>query len=112
MMTPEDKQRLEACTREIAEILHRNAEVKDVEQLQTLEGIEIAVREQMLENVNPKVGNFLLKKQWDKREGDVKQVITLFRDCKFKRAINFVDYIRKHRLRMPEYSYLQQLSLP
>jgi hypothetical protein len=44
-------------------------------------------------------------------EGDVEQAITLFRDCKFKRAINFVDYIRKHRLRVPEYSYLQQLGL-
>ena len=31
-MTPEEKVRLEACTREIAEILYRNAEAKDVEQ--------------------------------------------------------------------------------
>jgi hypothetical protein len=43
-MTSEEKQRLEACTREIAEILYRNAEEKDVEQLKTLEGIEIEVR--------------------------------------------------------------------
>ena len=42
-MTPEEKVRLEACTREIAEILYRNAEAKDVEQLKTLEGIEIDV---------------------------------------------------------------------
>ncbi|MCA6610608.1 MAG: ISKra4 family transposase, partial [Pseudanabaena sp. M158S2SP1A06QC] len=48
-MPPEEKERLEACTREIAEILYRNAEAKDAEQLKTLEGIEIAVREQMLE---------------------------------------------------------------
>lgn len=61
-MTPEEKERLEACTREIAEILYRNAEAKDAEQLKTLEGIEIAVREQMLENVSPKVGIFLSKK--------------------------------------------------
>ncbi|OIP69264.1 MAG: hypothetical protein AUK48_14790 [Oscillatoriales cyanobacterium CG2_30_44_21] len=61
-MTPEEKGRLEACTREIAEILYRNAEVKDVEQLKTPEGIEIAVREQMLENVSPNVGIFLSKK--------------------------------------------------
>lgn len=61
-MTPEEKVRLEACTREIAEILYRNAEAKDVEQLKTLEGIEIAVREQMLENVSPNVGIFLSKK--------------------------------------------------
>ncbi|MEI6429378.1 MAG: ISKra4 family transposase, partial [Pseudanabaena sp. ELA607] len=43
-MTPEEKSRLEACTREISEILYRNAEAKDAEQLKTLEGIEIAVR--------------------------------------------------------------------
>lgn len=70
MMTPEDKQRLEACTREIGEILYQNAEVKDVEQLKTLEGIEIAVREQMLENVSPKVGIFLLKKAVGQKQGN------------------------------------------
>ena len=70
-MTPEEKVRLEACTREIAEILYRNAEAKDVEQLKTLEGIEIAVREQMLKNVSPNVGIFCRKKQWDKsRKGE------------------------------------------
>jgi hypothetical protein len=62
-MSPEDKERLETCTREIAEILYRNVEGKDAEQLKTLEGIEIAVREQMLENVSPKVGIFLSKKE-------------------------------------------------
>lgn len=61
-MTPEEKGKLEACTREIAEILYRDAEAKDAEQLKTLEGIEIAVREQMLEKVSPKVGIFLSKK--------------------------------------------------
>lgn len=65
-MTPEEKARLEACTREIAEILYREAESKDAEQLKTLEGIEIAVREQMLENVSPNGGIFCRKKQWDK----------------------------------------------
>jgi hypothetical protein len=45
---------------------------------------------------------------WD---GDVEAAIALFRDCKFKRAINFVDYMRKHRPRMPEYGYLHQLGM-
>jgi hypothetical protein len=67
-MTSEEKQRLEACTREIAEILYRNAEEKDVEQLKTLEGIEIAVREQMLENVSPNVGIFLSKQAVGQRQ--------------------------------------------
>jgi hypothetical protein len=68
-MTPEEKDRIEACSREIAEILYRNAEAKDADQLKTLEGIEIAVREQMLENVSPKVGIFLSKKAVGQKQG-------------------------------------------
>lgn len=58
-MSPEDKQRIEECTAEIAAILYKNAETKDAEQLKTLAGIEVAVREQVLEHVSPKVGIFL-----------------------------------------------------
>jgi hypothetical protein len=61
-MTPEDQERLEACTLELAEILYRNADNKDALQLKTLEGIELAVREQVLENVSPKIGFFLSRK--------------------------------------------------
>jgi hypothetical protein len=43
--------------------------------------------------------------------GDVKSAIALFEGCKFKRAVNFVDYLRKHCLRIPEYSYFHQLGL-
>jgi hypothetical protein len=43
--------------------------------------------------------------------GDVEAAIALFAECKLKRAINFVDYLRKHRLRIPEYGYLQQLKI-
>ena len=58
-MTPEDQQKLEEYCQGIAAILYRNAEAKNNEQLKTLEGIELAVREQMLENVSPKIGVFL-----------------------------------------------------
>jgi hypothetical protein len=58
-MTPEDKKRLDGCTAEIAESLYRNAKEKNGEQLKTLEGIELAVREQLLENVSPNIGKFL-----------------------------------------------------
>jgi hypothetical protein len=68
-MTPEEKGRLEAFTRESAEILYRNAETKDAEQLKTLEGIEIAVREEMPENVSPNVGIFLSKKAVGQKQG-------------------------------------------
>jgi hypothetical protein len=45
---------------------------------------------------------------WD---GEVEAAIALFSDCKFKRAINFVDYMRKHCPRMPEYGYLHKLGI-
>ncbi len=55
-MTPEDQERLRACTQEIAEILYRNS---DKAVLKTLEGIERTVRQQMLEQVSPDVALFL-----------------------------------------------------
>ena len=58
-MSPEDKKRIEECTAEISAILYQNAEAKNAAQLRTLAGIEIAVREQVLEHVSPKIGIFL-----------------------------------------------------
>ncbi len=58
-MTPEEAQRLQVCVQEIAAILHRNT---PAEELKTLEGIEKAVRQQMLEHVSPEVGIFLSSK--------------------------------------------------
>ena len=37
--------------------------------------------------------------------------VALFEGCKFKRAVNFVSYLRKHCLRIPEYSYFHKLGL-
>lgn len=58
-MTPEEAQRLQACVQEIATILYKNT---PTEELKTLEGIEKAVRRQMLEQVSPKVAVFLSNK--------------------------------------------------
>ncbi|WP_017298910.1 hypothetical protein [Nodosilinea nodulosa] len=55
-MTPEDQKRLEACTAEIAEILYRNS---NRDRLDSLESIEQTVRQQMLEEVSPRVAVFL-----------------------------------------------------
>jgi len=55
-MTPEEQKRLQACTQEIAEILYRNS---DPAKLETLEGIEQTVRQQMLKHVSPEVALFL-----------------------------------------------------
>ncbi len=45
-MTPEEQERIKACTQEIAEIQYRNS---DKTSLRTLEGIEQTVRQQMLQ---------------------------------------------------------------
>ena len=55
-MTPEEQERIQACTQEIGEILYRNTPKGE---LKNLEGIERTVRQQMLEHVSPKVALFL-----------------------------------------------------
>lgn len=57
-MTPEEIERLQACSREMAEILYRNTPESELE---NLDGIERCVRRQMLEHVSPKVALFLSK---------------------------------------------------
>ena len=59
-MTPSERKRLEACLREASEILYNNS---DTESITTLEDIEIVVREQVLENVSPKIALFLSKEK-------------------------------------------------
>lgn len=55
-MTPEENERLKACSQEIAEILYRNTPESE---LTDLNGIEKSVRRQMLEHVSPEVALFL-----------------------------------------------------
>ncbi len=55
-MTPEESQRLEACIQEAAAISYRNTHKSE---LQTLESIEKTVRDQILQQVSPKIALFL-----------------------------------------------------
>ncbi len=74
-MTPSERKKLEACLREASEILYNNA---NSESLETLEDIEIAVREQILENVSPQIAFFLSKeKQRLQKEESVKSRVVL-----------------------------------
>lgn len=57
-MTPEEVQRLQACTQEIAQILYRNPQSSE---LVSLESIEKSVRRQMLEHVSSEIAVFLSK---------------------------------------------------
>lgn len=58
-MTPQEQERLQACVTEIAQILYKNT---PPEQIATLEGIEKAVRQQLMEHVSPRIALFLSKK--------------------------------------------------
>jgi hypothetical protein len=57
-MTPQEQERLQACITEIAQILYNNTAKENIT---TLEGIEKAIRQQMMEHVSPKIALFLLK---------------------------------------------------
>ena len=65
MMNQEKREQIQAHATAIAALLHEEA---SQEQLQTLEDIEVTVRQQVLEYVSPAIGNFLSKpKQGHKR---------------------------------------------
>jgi hypothetical protein len=58
-MTPEDKKLLAHHIKGIAKILYKNT---PPEKLETLEGIETAVRDQVLEHVSPQITFFYRRK--------------------------------------------------
>ena len=63
-MTPEDKKLLEVHIKEIAKILYKNT---PPEQIETFEGIETSVRDQVLEHVSPKIAFFLSEKRLEQQ---------------------------------------------
>lgn len=65
-MAPEDKQLLDTYVKEIAKILYKNT---PPEKIETFEGIETAVRDQVLEHVNPKIAFFLSEKKREQQRG-------------------------------------------
>ncbi len=58
-MTPEELCSFTSLCDFIAQILYKNI---PAEQIATIEGIEKAVRQQMLEHISPKIALFLSKK--------------------------------------------------
>lgn len=65
-MTPEDKKQLDAHVKAIAKILYKNT---PSEKIETFEGIETAVRDQVLEHVSPKIAFFLSEKRRERPKG-------------------------------------------
>jgi len=64
-MTPEDKKQLDTHVKAIAKILYKNTPPSKIE---TFEGIETAVRDQVLEHVSPKIAFFLSEKRLERPE--------------------------------------------
>jgi ornithine cyclodeaminase/alanine dehydrogenase-like protein (mu-crystallin family) len=65
-MTPDQQARLKACIREAASILYEARE----QEMQTLAEIERTVREQVLKEVAPEIGNFLSSKLRKRSTGE------------------------------------------
>lgn len=63
-MTPEDKKALAEHIKAIAKILYKNTPPDKIE---TLEGIETAVRDQVLEHVSPQITFFLSEKRREQK---------------------------------------------
>ena len=66
-MTPEELERIKACSQEIAEILYRNTPEQEIA---SLDGIEKSVRHQMLEHVSPEVALFLSQREQARHKGE------------------------------------------
>ena len=60
-MTESEKNEIYAYVQAIAAILYKDTESREPERLKSLEGIEIAVREQMQDCVSKDIGIFLSK---------------------------------------------------
>jgi hypothetical protein len=65
-MTPEDKKLLADHIKAIAKILYKNTPPKKIE---TFEGIETTVRDQVLEHVSPQITFFLSEKRQEQNLG-------------------------------------------
>lgn len=66
-MQPEQQQALNTHLQAIAKILYDDS---DPESMQTLEGIEMTVRQKIQAHVSPELGNFLLERLQEQQQGD------------------------------------------
>jgi hypothetical protein len=58
-LTPEEKKTLQEHVIAISQILYKDTETNAPSSLESLEGIELAVREQVLKHVSPEISIFL-----------------------------------------------------
>lgn len=67
MMKPEQEQALKAHLQAIAQILYDDS---DPDTMQTLEGIEMTVRQKIQAHVSPELGKFLLERLQAQQQDD------------------------------------------
>jgi hypothetical protein len=69
MLSEQEKQQLmKPHLDAIAKILYQEAVADNPNQLKTLEGIELCVRDQVLKHVSPEIGIFLSKKRQEQQQ--------------------------------------------
>ena len=66
-MQPEQEQALQAHLQAIVKILYDDS---DPDAMQTLEGIELTVRQKIQAHVSPELGNFLLERLQEQSQDD------------------------------------------
>lgn len=64
-MTPEEQAIVEQKLQEVASILYKNTNPKE---LKTFETVELSARKHLLETVAPQIGEFFLTKQEEKKQ--------------------------------------------
>lgn len=66
-MTPSEREELEVCLKRVGEILYNNS---NAEKIETFEGIEKTVREQVIEYVSPQIALFFSRKRPEQKKGE------------------------------------------
>jgi len=56
-------EQIKAHARAIAKLLYEETEVSNPESLETFEGIEVALRDHIVEHIGPELGEFFVKQQ-------------------------------------------------
>ncbi len=69
-MTPEDRQRLKAHLKEVAEILYRNTAPTE---LSTFESIEKSLRKKILAEVGPELGSFFFQQYQELKQEEAEK---------------------------------------
>ena len=75
-MNPEDKERLDACITEVAEILYRNSSSSDLQP--DFDHLEQTIRQKILLHVSPKIDLFFIQKITETNRGRKRQIKTTF----------------------------------